>query len=166
MTTDDLAARRALLDDLRAARQSILDALAGLPLDRFDEVFLGDWSALDVLAHLVGWDFTNLKAAQDILAGQLPGFYAYHDHDWRTYSARLVTVYRRADPAAMLDSAAASHDRLLAYLETVPAPDLSKDTGVRYKGVKVTLRRLLQTEIDDERVHAEQIRAFAGREKP
>ena len=163
MSEDDEAARQALLDDLRAARKLIFDALAGLPADRFEEVFLGDWSALDILAHLVGWDFTNLKAAQDILAGQLPGFYAYHDRDWRTYNARQVTVYRRADPAAMLDSAAASHDRLMASLDTIPAPDLSKDTGVRFKGVKVTLQRLLQTEVDDERVHAEQIRAFAGK---
>ncbi len=46
-----------LIIGLKAARRMVLDAVAMLPDERLDEVFLGDWSVKDLIAHLVGWDF-------------------------------------------------------------------------------------------------------------
>jgi hypothetical protein len=159
----DEDSKRALIDGLHAARQSILDALGGVPPDRFGEVALDEWSVLDLLAHVVGWDFTNLKAAQEIQAGQLPSFYTYWDKDWRSYNALLINLYKRADPIEQVAEIEESYARLVEYLETVPAADFSRDHGVRFKGIKVTIERLLKAETEDERVHAAQIHDFAAR---
>lgn len=159
----DDAARRALIDGLHAARQSILDALGNIPPDRFDEVAVDEWSVLDVLAHLVGWDFTNLKASEEIQTGQLPGCYNYWDKDWRSYNALLVNLYKRADPIEQVGALEDSYARLAEFLETVPAADFRKDHGVRFKGENVTIERLLKAEIEDERIHAAQLRDFAAR---
>jgi hypothetical protein len=129
-----------------------------------DETFeIGGWSIMDLLAHRVGWDFTNLKAAQEVQGGRLPGFYEYWDKDWRSYNALLVNLYKRADPAEQVDSLEASHERLVAYLETLPPSAFTTDYGVQFKGAGVTIERLLKTQIEDERQHIEQIRDFAHR---
>ena len=70
-----------LLDGLQQARNGILAELSSLLPEKRSEVFLGTWSAHDLVAHLIGWDFTNIQAAKDILANLLPQFYAHRDHD-------------------------------------------------------------------------------------
>ena len=147
------------------ARQKILDAVAALPPEKQDEVFLGVWSVRDLLAHLVGWDFTNLAAVQEILAGQLPSFYAHHDRDWRTYNAGLVAKYKR-EMAALLALMQDSHQRLVDFLRTVPAEEFDRDKGLRFRGYKVTIARLLQAEASDEEVHYKQIQAWLHPPQP
>ena len=72
-----------------------------LPPLLHDQVLLGIWTIKDLLAHLIGWDFTNLQAIQQILAGQYPTFFKYYDKDWQSYNARLVLEYRvEARPSA------------------------------------------------------------------
>jgi hypothetical protein len=152
-----------IIADLVEARGKILDAASSLsPADQ-DRVFLGVWSVKDLLAHLVGWDFANLEAAQAILTGQLPGFYAHYDRDWRTYNARLVAKHKREDFADLLASVEDSHQELIGFLETIPAEEFDRDKGVRFKGYKVTIARLLQTEIDDEKTHHMQVDEFRER---
>ena len=58
------------------ARSKILASVAALPPAQQDVVFLGEWSVKDLLAHLIGWDFANLEATKEALAGKLPSFYA------------------------------------------------------------------------------------------
>lgn len=65
-----MSRKQEIIAGLIVARQHILDAIADLPSDKQAEVFLGTWSIKDLLAHLVGWDFTNIEAVTDIRAGQ------------------------------------------------------------------------------------------------
>jgi len=58
--------RDALVAGLVEARQNILDAASALPARARDEVFLGSWSIKDLLAHLIGWGFTNIDAVKAI----------------------------------------------------------------------------------------------------
>jgi len=125
-----------------------------------DEVFLGVWSVKDLLAHLVGWDFTNLEAAKALLNGQLPDFYSHYDRDWKTYNARLVAEHKRNDFADLLSSVEDSLQKLMGFLETVPVEEFDKDSGVRYKRYKVTIARLIQAETRDEKTHYQQIEEF------
>ena len=67
-----------LLDGLEQARNGFLDELSSLPPEKRSEVFLGTWSAHDLVAHLIGWDFANIQAARDILADQ-PVSYTHLD---------------------------------------------------------------------------------------
>ncbi len=160
MGTKAQAKKDAIIAELVTTRGKILDAASSLPAEKQDEVFLGVWSVKDLLAHLVGWDFTNLEAAKALLAGQLPEFYSYHDRDWKTYNARLVAEYKRDDFAELLSSVEHSLQQLVAFLETVPAEEFDKDRGVRYKHYKVTIARLLQAETKDEKTHHKQIEEF------
>jgi len=156
------AKKEQIIAELVEARREILDAAALLSAEQQDQVFLGVWSAKDLLAHLVGWDLTNLAAAREVLAGQLPAFYAYHDRDWRTYNARLVAQHKQAGWAEMVASVKESHRKLIEYVGTISAEELDRDRGIRFKGYKVTIARLLQAEAGDERRHAAQIRESWG----
>jgi hypothetical protein len=93
--------------------------------------------------------------------GRLPAFYDQPDRDWRRYNALLVERYGQEDFQALLTAATDSHHLLLDTLQAVPAAEFDQDHGVRFRGYKVTIGRLLQAELEDERVHLGQIEAFA-----
>ena len=128
-----------------------------------DTVFLGVWLVADLIYYLASWDFTNLAAAKDIRAGKLPAFYAHYYKDWKTYNAGLVAKYKHDDFEELLALARDSHCQLTAYLETVPAEAFDKDFGLRAGSYKVTIARLLQSELKDEKEHPEQIRDFVAK---
>lgn len=163
MTDAAEAKKNRLISELGETRKTILEVASALSPAEQDEVFLGIWSVKDLLAHLIGWDFTNIEAVREILAGELPGFYSHHDPDWKTYNARLVAQYKRDDFADLLSSVEDSQKRLLDFLGTIPASEFGKDRGLRFRGYKVTIQSLLQAEINDERVHHTQVQHFAGR---
>jgi hypothetical protein len=152
-----------VISELMEARRRILEAASSLSPAQQDEVFLGVWSVKDLLAHLVGWDFANLEAAQAILAGKVPAFYAHHDNDWKTVNARLVTEHKQDDFADLLASVEDSHQRLIDFLETIPPEEFDRDRGLRFKGYKITIARLLHVEAKDEAEHHTQIKEFASR---
>ena len=70
-----------LLYSFTEVRECILQEAAQVKPELVDQPFLGSWDILKFLAHLRGWDFTNLEAAKDILKGKLPDFYARYDKD-------------------------------------------------------------------------------------
>jgi hypothetical protein len=151
-----------LIGGLVEARSKIMQAVRAVPLGRSDEVFLGVWSLRDLLAHLEGWDFTNLQAVEDILAGLPPAFFQYYDKDWGSYNRRLVEEYKRSDFEQLLVEIDASHRQLIAYLDALPARELVHGKVKRETGRSVTIRNLLRAEARDETIHAEQIRAYFG----
>jgi hypothetical protein len=150
-----------IITALTTARRKILDAAYALPPEKQGQVFLGVWSVKDLLAHLVGWDYTNIEAVKSILAGELPEFYSHRDRDWQTYNSLLVEMHRKEDFTELLYSLEASQRALMALLGTVPADELDKDKGVRFKRYKVTIARLLEAEAEDEEEHYKQIKEFA-----
>jgi uncharacterized damage-inducible protein DinB len=160
MKRTDSAFKDELLFGLKAVRESILNGALALPAEARDRVFLGTWSVMDLLAHLAGWDFTNLQAVQDVLDGLLPEFYDHRDADWRAYNAILVGKYKRADFSEQVQLVRDAQGQLLKFLKNLPAEDFKRDTGVRYKGIKVTMARLIQSELEDEEMHFEQVLAF------
>ena len=159
---DKMQARKdEIISALIQARREILHVAYTLPPERRDEVFLGIWSVKDLLAHLIGWDYTNRDAVKSILEGELPQFYAHRDRDWATYNAFLVEKYKTKDFAELLYSVESSQRALMGFLATVPADEFDKDRGIRFQRYKVTIARLLQSEADDEEEHARQMKAFA-----
>jgi hypothetical protein len=150
-----------IISALTQARRKILKVAHALPAEKQGEVFLGTWSAQDLLAHLVGWDYTNIAATKSILAGELPEFYSHHDRDWASYNAFLIERHNREDYAELLHSVEASHRALVDLLATVPEDEFEKDRGIRYNRYKVTIARLLQAEAEDEEEHYRQIKEFA-----
>jgi len=151
-----------LLSSLIETRVAILQTASGLFPDTRNTVFLGVWSVKDLIAHLVGWDFTNLAAVKDIQAGKLPEFYAHYDKDWKSFNAELVAKYKQDDFDELVALARDSHRQMITYLEGVPEKAFEKDFGVRSgRNYKVTIARLLRAELKDEKEHLEQIQRFA-----
>jgi len=165
MITKAQAKKEMLISDLINVRKLIIEAATCLSPEERNQVFLGVWSVKDLLAHLIGWDYTNLVAAKDILAGKLPEFYSEYDHDWKSYNERLIGKYKRDNFEELLNSIQNSHQKLIDYLKTIPAEDLDKDTGVRCQRHKITINGLLRVEINDEKIHHQQIENFRRRDQ-
>jgi len=149
-----------LISNFTDTRSSILRAAGSIPDDRIDEVFVGSWGILELLAHLRGWDLTNIQAAKDILSGKVPDFYAESDKDWASYNAKLVSQHREADLESMIASVDSSRSDLVALLNQLDAKDIFGDHGVRRGSYKVTIARLIEAETKDEIEHLDQIRRF------
>ncbi len=140
-----------IISGLVEVRAKVLDAATSLSPTARDEVFLGEWSLKEILAHLVGWDYTNLEAVKEVLAGRKPSFLEHHDRDWRSYNARLVEQYKREEFDELVASIKESHQKLVTFLQSVPAEEYVK---------RRRIVSLLGTETKDEREHCRQIEEF------
>ena len=143
-----------LIAGLVSARCKILDSVNSLPPKAQDEVFLGDWSVQDLLAHLIGWDHTNRTAVEEIRAGQKPSFWAQYDRDWQSYNAQLVAEYRLDDFSELVAAVEHSHRELIDYLQAVPTEEYLR---------RRPIGTLLRAEASDEEDHNRQIQEFASR---
>lgn len=153
--------REQTITGLIEARKELLEAASTLSPQDQDEIFLGIWSVKDLLAHLMGWDYANLKAAQEILAGQMPTVLSHYDRDWQTYNAGLVAQYKRDDFGELLSCLEESHQELIGFLKALPAEAFDRDSGLRSRRRRVTIAWFLRFEIYDERRHCKQIEKFA-----
>jgi hypothetical protein len=149
-----------LLQELREVRNSILEVSASFPQEEAEQVFLGSWSLLDLLAHLVGWDYTNMEASKEILRGEMPSFYDKYDKDWNSYNAVLVSEYKRDSLDEMISCVTESHGDLLRFIGDLPPEQIFVDHGVRRGSYKVIISRLLEADIQDVNEHLRQIKAF------
>lgn len=159
-TKSQILKKEKVLSDLVERRQNILTEASKLSEAQQDQGFLGVWSVKDVLAHLIGWDKTNLRAVKSILKGQLPSFYEHHDHDWQTYNASLVKKHKQDSFKSLLAGMQDSQEKLMEFLQTIPPENFNKDFGVRFRGYKVTIQRLLEAEAKDEQTHHRQMIEF------
>ena len=149
-----------IIFDLVETRRGILQVASSLPPEKQDQVFLGVWSVKDLLAHLIGWDFANMEAVQAIQAGRLPGFYEHHDRDWQTFNAYLVAKYKKDNFTKLVKDLEQSHHQLVKLLEEIPANEFGQDWGIRYKGYRVIIAKIIGSELSDERKHLEQIKTL------
>jgi len=160
-TRSQILRKDQILSTLMMVRQDILVETSNLSRkQQQQQIFLGDWSILDLLAHLAGWDRANLDAVKSVLDGQIPAFYEYHDRDWQTCNAILVKKYRKDSFKELIASVKTSHKTLIEFLQALPPENFTTDFGVRFRGYKVTIQRLLEAEAKDEQVHYRQITGF------
>ena len=149
-----------ILSTLVEVRQSILADVSKLSEAQQNQAFLGIWSIKDLLAHLIGWDETNLRAVKSVLDGQVPSFYKHRDRDWQTYNAILIKKYKKDSFNELLAIVTDSQEKLIKFVQTVPPENFNRDFGVRFRGYKVTIQRLLEAEAADEQTHCQQITDF------
>lgn len=158
-----MSRKEEIISGLGAARKKILDVASELPPDKLDGVFLGVWSVMDLLAHLVGWDYTNMDAVMDIREGKPPHVFEYWDPDWVQYNAELVKKHKRQDFDEILQLITESHNALIEFIGTLPGEDIEKDYGIHSPdGTNITIEWFLQFEIDDEGRHYQQIKEWLG----
>lgn len=152
--------KETLLRELREVRSSILGVSALFSQEGAEQIFLGSWSLLDLLAHLVGWDYTNIEASGEILRGEIPSFYDKYDKDWKSFNAGLISDYKRDSLDEMIARVWESHEKLVHFIEGLSPEQIFKDHGVRRGSYKVIISRILEADKQDVSEHLRQIRAF------
>jgi hypothetical protein len=118
-------------------RQKLLAEVSNLSKEQCEQVFLGIWSVNDVLAHMIGWDVTNLDAMKSVQVGQVPAFYEHKDRDWQTYNAMLVKKHKKGSTENLLVSMKTSQDILMKFLQAVPPWGASFIVILRLSGSSV-----------------------------
>lgn len=152
-----------LINGLAGVRACLLATAATIPEDQRTTPFLGDWSVMELLAHIAGWDVTNLQAVRDIQAGIMPKFYSQFDTDWQTYNAALVERYRKTDFGEQLELVKSTHKELLRYLGELPEQEFERDHDLRIGNSSISIMRLLESEIEDEQTHCMDLEDFRDR---
>ena len=131
-------------------------AYAGLPEARLTEPGVaGDWSVKDLLAHVTTWEEEALKYLPLILAGGRPPRYSAQYGGLDAFNAQVSERKRGLPLAEVRAQQAATHQRLLDYLRTVPPEPFADETRFR--------RRLRIESYGHYNLHANMIRAWRER---
>ena len=149
-----------LIAEFNRVRDALIDAVSSLPSSLRDKAFVGSWDVKDVVAHTVGWDYTNVEALPDFRAGRLPAFFSDYDLDWAAINASLVERYRLEDWDALLASMTASGRAFVDAMRTLGDSDL--DTAASWGKRRITLRGMMRAVSSDESEHVSQVRAFGS----
>ncbi len=125
-----------------------------LPPERFLAP-LGEWTARDIVAHLVGWNRNVLVGCQQIQSGLQPFYHVDGPNDYRTLNAEITARFNSTDRAALLRELSKGRDLLVSYLEGVDEHEWNKDFGVQhYRGGPATIARALDSLTADYVNHA------------
>ena len=108
-----------LINSLAGVRACLLATAATISEDQRFTPFLGDWSGLELFAHIAGWDATNLQAVRDIQGGTMPKFYSQYDTGWQTYKDTLVEGYRKKEFNEKLQVVKKNPKEMLENLEEI-----------------------------------------------
>jgi hypothetical protein len=91
----------------------------------------GDWSVIDILAHVMAWENEALLHLPHILEGKRPPKYSDRYGGIDAFNDLKVRESRALPPAEVLARVDATHGQLLAYLESAPAEQLATETRFR-----------------------------------
>ena len=91
----------------------------------------GDWSVIDILAHVSAWENEALTHLPHILEGKRPPKYSDLYGGIDAFNALKVRESRAVSPAEVLARVEATHRQLVDYLESAPAEQLATETRFR-----------------------------------
>ena len=91
----------------------------------------GDWSVIDILAHVSAWENEALTHLPHILEGKRPPKYSDLYGGIDAFNALKVRQSRAVSPAEVLARVEATHRQLVDYLESAPAEQLATETRFR-----------------------------------
>ena len=125
--------REQLLARLETAWTALKDSYAGLPDNQMAAPGVaGEWSVRDVLAHVTTWDAEALKYLPLIASGGRPPRYASFG-GLDAFNARTTAAKRALSLAEVLRQLDETHQRLTAYLQTVPEDQFTTETRFRHR---------------------------------
>jgi hypothetical protein len=123
--------RRQLLERLDRAWAALKDSYADLPAARLTEPGVtGDWSVKDILAHVTTWEAEALKYLPLIIAGGTPPRYVTYG-GINAFNAQMAEQKRGLLLADVLAQLNETHRRLIAFIESVPEDQFTRETRFR-----------------------------------
>ncbi len=110
---------------LQAARGEMEAALAGLSPEQLGAPgAAGDWSAKDLLSHLIAWEAELVTGLAKFRNGQKPGKTDYTEAEIQTLNAQWHAESQGRPVARVLADFHGVRKQLLRQLEALPAKDL------------------------------------------
>lgn len=147
--------RRQLLKRLDAAWVALNESHSGLSDAQLMEPGVtGPWSVRDILAHVTTWEEEALKHLPLILEGGRPPRYSVRYGGIDAFNARMTEEKRSMSLAEVRPHLAATHRRLVDFIQSLPADRLADDRRFR--------RRLRLDTYGHYPLHAEAIRRWRG----
>ncbi len=150
--------RDGLLKTLDDEFAGFLDTIDGLSDEQMTNVWYGEWSVRDILAHIVGWHRLEVAMLERMASGERPwpegSGHPYNEGD--AWNARFVEKWHTASPATILEELKASEGAYVAAARLLPEE--------RFREGRTAHRLLREGGIDHYRDHAAQIRDWRKRE--
>ena len=150
-------AKHQLLAEAEAAYAELHAAIDGIPEARMTEVWLGTWSAREILVHLSGWHREMIPAFARLGRGQSPYPDGTSYDDFDAWNARFVEAKRGAKVADVLGELDASHRAFVAAAAALPGAELAPGGSAH--------SMFTGTGPEHYREHTEQIRAWRAAQK-
>ncbi|MCL4295814.1 MAG: maleylpyruvate isomerase N-terminal domain-containing protein [Anaerolineae bacterium] len=126
--------RRQLLKKLDKSWLEIKASYAGLSDSQLTEPGVaGDWSVKDILAHVTTWEEEALKYLPLIVKGGRPPRYSVKYGGIDAFNAQMTEQKRGLSLAEVLDQLDETHRRLIAYIQSVPEEQFTRETPFRHR---------------------------------
>ena len=122
-----------------------------------------NWTARDIVAHLIGWNRYILQGSRQILRGELPFYDINPGADYSNVNAELIREYTDTDRSVLLKRLADSTNELAIFLRTIDPVDWDRDFGVRHNGETITVKSTMEDLIADYHHHRVQLNVLGKR---
>ncbi len=124
--------RQQLLHRLDTAWVAFKESYAGLTDAELTEPGVtDDWSVKDILAHVIIWEEEALKHLPHILEGGRPPRYSVTYGGIDAFNAQMIAQRRGLPLAEVLQQQDETHQRLIAFIYTIPDDQIARETRAR-----------------------------------
>jgi hypothetical protein len=148
--------RQQLLRKLDKAWAEIKESYAGLSDSQLTEPGItGNWSVKDILAHVTTWEEEALKYLPLINKGGRPPRYSVKYGGIDAFNAQMTEQKRGLSLSEVLRQLDEIHRRLIAYIQSVPEEQFTRETPFR--------RRLRLDTYSHYPIHTKMIREWRER---
>jgi hypothetical protein len=145
--------REKLLKQLDKAWTAFKESYAGFSDSQLTERGVtGNWSVKDIIAHVTWWEEEALKHLPLIIKGIRPPRYSVQYGGINAFNAQMTEQKQGLSLSDVLRQQDETHGRLIAYLQSVPEEQFTRETRVR--------RRLRLDTYSHYPKHAKAIRAW------
>ena len=116
-----MSEKATLLSEAETEIQALKRSIAGLDEPRMRQIWLGTWSARDIVAHISGWHREMIPVLQRLARGErpIPEGVSYDDVD--AWNAKFADAKRGAATGDLLEELDASHAAFMQAAAAVPA---------------------------------------------
>jgi hypothetical protein len=124
--------RQQLLKQLDKAWTAIKETYAGLSDSQMTEPGVtGDWSVKDIIAHVTWWEEEALKHLPLIIKGGRPPRYSVKYGGIDAFNAQMTEQKQELPLSDVLRQMDETHSRLIAYIQSVPEEQFTRETRFR-----------------------------------
>ncbi len=145
------------LAGLELAYSAFIETISALSPENFHS-HLGDWTARDIVAHLIGWNRITVAGCSALREGVEPFYFYDGTNDYRKVNAKFFVQFPSTDKKQLVQEIEITKYALIAYLKTIPEAEWELDTGiVHYRGDAATVARCVDSLIRDYHKHRQEI---------